>query len=124
MGCGTEIVAVKARQVFSRRGHPGVEATVTTANGATGIAVVTAGVSSFLAFSVGALIPLLPYLLGATSLWPALVVSFVALFSVGVMVSRITVRSWLFSGTRQLLLGGAAAGITYVVGSWVGAGVG
>ncbi|MCZ3386037.1 MAG: VIT1/CCC1 transporter family protein [Actinomycetia bacterium] len=84
----------------------------------------TAGVSSLLAFSVGALIPLIPYVLGADSLWPALVVSFVALFGVGVLVSQITVRSWLYSGTRQLLLGGAAAGITYLVGSWVGTGLG
>jgi VIT1/CCC1 family predicted Fe2+/Mn2+ transporter len=85
---------------------------------------VTAGVSSFLAFSIGAFIPLLPYALGATTLWPALVLSLVALFGVGVLVSRVTVRSWLFSGARQLLLGGVAAGITYLVGSWVGAGIG
>jgi VIT1/CCC1 family predicted Fe2+/Mn2+ transporter len=84
----------------------------------------TAGISSFLSFSVGALIPLLPYLLGAESLLPALVLSLGALFGVGVLVSRVTVRSWLFSGTRQLVLGGVAAGITYLVGSWVGAGIG
>jgi VIT1/CCC1 family predicted Fe2+/Mn2+ transporter len=46
------------------------------------------------------------------------------LFVVGVLVSRVTVRSWFFSGTRQLLLGGAAAGITYLVGTWVGSGLG
>ena len=84
----------------------------------------TAGISSFLSFSVGALIPLLPYLLGAESMLPALVLSLAALFGVGVLVSQVTVRSWFFSGTRQLLLGGIAAGITYLVGSWVGAGVG
>ncbi|RLT38874.1 MAG: phosphopyruvate hydratase [Chloroflexi bacterium] len=39
------ITSVTARQIFSDRGHPGVEATVTTANGAKGVAVVTAGVS-------------------------------------------------------------------------------
>lgn len=83
----------------------------------------TAAVSSFLSFSVGALIPLLPYLVGATSLWPALVVSTIALFIVGVLVSRVTVRSWLFSGLRQLGLGAAAAAITYVVGTLVGTGV-
>ncbi|RIK38758.1 MAG: phosphopyruvate hydratase, partial [Chloroflexi bacterium] len=38
-------VAVRARQIFSDRGHPGVEATVVTQNGAKGVAVVTAGVS-------------------------------------------------------------------------------
>lgn len=85
---------------------------------------VTAAVSSFVAFSVGALIPLLPYLLGATSLGPALVVSLAALFGVGVLVSRLTVRSWFYSGTRQLVLGGVAAAVTFAVGSWVGAGVG
>lgn len=85
---------------------------------------VTAAVSSFISFGLGALIPLLPYLLGADSLGPALVVSLVALFGVGVLVSQVTVRSWIFSGTRQLLLGGAAAAVTFVVGSWVGAGIG
>ena len=39
------IKSVMARQVYSERGHPGVETEVTTENGATGIAVVTAGVS-------------------------------------------------------------------------------
>ena len=37
---GTRIAAVTARQVFSSRGHPGVEATITTANGAVGSAIV------------------------------------------------------------------------------------
>lgn len=45
MNTGTAIVDIKARQVYSNRGHPGVETTVTTENGATGVAVVTAGVS-------------------------------------------------------------------------------
>lgn len=39
------ITGVKARQVFADRGYPGVETTVTTADGSSGIAVVTAGVS-------------------------------------------------------------------------------
>ena len=83
----------------------------------------TAAVSSFLSFSIGALIPLLPYLLGAETLLPALVVSMLALFAVGVLVSRVTVRSWFFSGMRQLTLGAIAAGVTYLVGSAVGTGV-
>lgn len=45
MPTGTTIVSVSARQVYSDRGHPGVEATVTTANGAQGVAICTAGVS-------------------------------------------------------------------------------
>ena len=41
----SEIVCVTARQVYSDRGHPGIEATVTTQNGARGIAICTAGIS-------------------------------------------------------------------------------
>jgi enolase len=45
MATGTAIVSVEARQVFSDRGHPGVEATVVTESGAQGVAICTAGVS-------------------------------------------------------------------------------
>jgi VIT1/CCC1 family predicted Fe2+/Mn2+ transporter len=85
---------------------------------------VTAAVSSFISFTLGALIPLVPYLLGAQSLWPSLVVSLLSLFGVGVLVSRITVRTWWFSGTRQLILGGTAAAITYGIGALVGSSLG
>lgn len=39
------IKEIKARQIFSDRGHPGVETTVITGNGAKGVAIATAGVS-------------------------------------------------------------------------------
>jgi len=45
MPAGSTIVSISAREIFSDRGHPGVEATVVTQNGAKGVAVVTAGVS-------------------------------------------------------------------------------
>ena len=45
MPAGSAIVSIVAREVFTDRGHPGVEATVVTANGAKGVAVCTAGVS-------------------------------------------------------------------------------
>ena len=45
MPSGSIITSITARQVYSSRGHPGVEATVKTANGATGVAICTAGVS-------------------------------------------------------------------------------
>jgi vacuolar iron transporter family protein len=83
-----------------------------------------AGGSSFLAFSVGAILPVIPYLLGATSLWPSIVVTAIALMIVGMLVSRITVRPWWYSGLRQVLLGGVAFALTYIVGALVGAGVG
>ena len=43
------------------------------------------------------------------------------LFLAGVLVSRFTSRSWWYSGGRQLALGALAAGVTYAVGSAVGA---
>lgn len=79
--------------------------------------------SSFLAFALGAVVPLVPYLLGATNLLPALLVSVVALFTAGALVSRITTRPWWWTGSRQLLLGGAAAALTYGVGMLAGAGL-
>ncbi len=45
MPAGSVITSIVARQVFSDRGHPGVEATVKTANGGVGVAICTAGVS-------------------------------------------------------------------------------
>jgi VIT1/CCC1 family predicted Fe2+/Mn2+ transporter len=45
------------------------------------------------------------------------------LFLGGAVVSRFTNRSALYSGARQLVLGGLAAGITHLVGQAVGAGV-
>ena len=47
-----------------------------------------AAVSSFLAFGIGALVPLLPYLLGAGTLLPGLLITLVALFGAGAMVTR------------------------------------
>ncbi len=77
----------------------------------------TAAYSSLLAFSVGALVPLLPYLLGASTVWLSAVLSVTALFVAGVATSRVTSRTWLYSGVRQLLLGVIAAAVTFGVGS-------
>ncbi|WP_328298131.1 VIT1/CCC1 transporter family protein [Streptomyces sp. NBC_00435] len=83
-----------------------------------------AAVSSFGSFALGALVPLLPYLLGATTLWPAVLLALLGLFACGAVVSRVTARSWWYSGLRQLVLGGAAAGVTYILGTWIGGAVG
>ncbi len=83
-----------------------------------------AAVSSFGSFALGALLPVLPYLLGASQLWPAVLLALVGLFGCGAVVARVTARSWWFSGLRQLALGGAAAGVTYVLGALFGTAVG
>jgi VIT1/CCC1 family predicted Fe2+/Mn2+ transporter len=85
--------------------------------------LVAAG-SSFGSFALGALLPVLPYLVGAHSLWPAMLLALVGLFACGAAVARITARSWWFSGLRQLVLGGAAAGVTFVLGTLFGTAVG
>lgn len=82
-----------------------------------------AAVSSFLSFAVGALLPVLPYLLGATTLLPGLALTLVALFACGAVVTQVTNRTWVYGGMRQLLVGGAAAAFTYAVGAAVGAGI-
>ena len=79
--------------------------------------------SSLCAFTAGALVPLLPYVLGVDTLLLPVVLALLALFLAGALVSRFTDRGALYSGGRQLLLGGAAAGLTYAVGAAVGAGV-
>ncbi|MFE2509744.1 VIT1/CCC1 transporter family protein [Streptomyces naganishii] len=83
-----------------------------------------AAVSSFGSFALGALLPVLPYLLGATALWPALLLALVGLFACGAVVAKVTARTWWYSGLRQLALGGAAAGVTYALGTLFGTAVG
>jgi VIT1/CCC1 family predicted Fe2+/Mn2+ transporter len=83
----------------------------------------TAAGASLVTFAAGALIPLLPYLLGLDNLAVALGLAAVAAFVGGGLVARLTDRPFLRGALRQLLLGGAAAGITFLIGSAVGAGV-
>ncbi|MFI7124302.1 VIT1/CCC1 transporter family protein [Nonomuraea sp. NPDC050153] len=80
-----------------------------------------AAVSSFLSFSLGAVLPLLPFLLGARDLALSAAVSCVALFAAGALVSAVTARSWWYSGLRQLVVGVIAAGVTFGLGNLIGA---
>lgn len=83
-----------------------------------------AAASSFGSFAVGALVPLLPYLLGAQNVLIAVAVTLVALFACGAVVAQVTVRPWWYGGLRQALLGFAAAALTYAFGMAVGGVVG
>lgn len=83
-----------------------------------------AAVSSFIAFAVGAVVPLVPLLVGVTTVGPTVIASLLALFACGAVVTRITSQHWVFGGLRQLALGAAAAGLTYVIGNLVGANLG
>lgn len=84
-----------------------------------------AAFGSFLAFAVGAIIPVIPYLVGGgtVAFYASLGLSLGALFLVGAGVSLLTGRSTLYSGARQMGLGAAAAAVTYLVGTLIGVGV-
>jgi VIT1/CCC1 family predicted Fe2+/Mn2+ transporter len=81
---------------------------------------------SFVAFGIGAVIPVIPYVLatGSAAFFASIALSVAALFAVGAGVSLLTGRSLLFSGGRQVLIGSAAAIVTYVVGLAIGVSVG
>lgn len=84
---------------------------------------VLAGGASLVAFSIGALLPLLPYLIGLPSLVTSLIIAAVALVAGGVVVGRLTGRPLLLSGARQLVLGAVAVAVTFAVGHFIGSSV-
>jgi vacuolar iron transporter family protein len=79
-----------------------------------------AGAASLLAFSVGALVPLLPWLVGVPVLAVTLALTAVALVAGGMVVGRLTGRPVFRSGVRQLALGGLAVAVTFGVGHLIG----
>lgn len=87
-----------------------------------------AATGSFVAFAVGAALPVLPYVVlrggGMEPFVVSIVISIAALFAVGAGVSLLTGRGMLFSGARQVVIGAAAAVVTYVIGLVIGVGVG
>jgi VIT1/CCC1 family predicted Fe2+/Mn2+ transporter len=85
-----------------------------------------AALTSFFLFSIGAIIPIIPYtfLTGATGIVVSMVFSAVGLFVVGAAITLFTGRSVVYSGFRQVLFGMAAAGVTYGIGHLIGANIG
>lgn len=80
----------------------------------------TAAGSSLLSFAVGAVIPLIPYLLGAATLAWTLALAGVTALVGGGTVARITDRPMPRGALRQLLLAALAVGVTYAVGRAIG----
>lgn len=81
---------------------------------------------SFLAFAVGAVIPLLPWLVGsgAAATGASILLGALAAIVVGVVLARFTDRPRWRSGLRQLLIAIFAASVTYGIGSLVGGSTG
>jgi VIT1/CCC1 family predicted Fe2+/Mn2+ transporter len=78
-----------------------------------------AAISSFVMFAIGAVVPLLPYLLGFESLAAGLVCGGIGLAIAGGIAARFTSRPFWWASLRQLVFGGIAIAATYVVGTLV-----
>ncbi|MCV7423941.1 VIT1/CCC1 transporter family protein [Mycobacterium yunnanensis] len=83
-----------------------------------------AAASSFVMFAVGAVIPLIPYLLGYSSLWLGLACGGVGLLVVGGVAARVTKKAPWLGSLRQLAFGAIAIAATYLVGHLIGTAVG
>ncbi|MGD0019725.1 MAG: VIT1/CCC1 transporter family protein [Candidatus Limnocylindrales bacterium] len=87
---------------------------------------VAAGLGSLSAFAAGAFVPLLPFLIlggGQAAFGLSIAGSGIALFAIGLAVSRLTHRHAIWTGIRQAALGGLAAAVTFGVGSLLGTAV-
>ncbi len=85
-----------------------------------------AALFSFISFSVGALVPLLPFLLGErdSNVWQSGLMTGIALMAVGMLLSLFTSRSAIWSGFRMLLIGSIAGLLTFGIGKLAGVALG
>jgi VIT1/CCC1 family predicted Fe2+/Mn2+ transporter len=86
----------------------------------------TAAGTSFLLFAIGAVFPVAPFffLSGTTVIATSLGVSAGAMFAIGAGTTLFTGRGVLFSGTRQVVIGLAAAAVTFGLGRLIGVSIG
>lgn len=87
---------------------------------------VKVAIASFVAFAIGAVVPVIPYLItgGTTAVIIAMVLAGLALLVVGGTVGKLSGLGVTKSALRQFAVGAGAAAVTYVLGSLVGAGIG
>jgi vacuolar iron transporter family protein len=80
-----------------------------------------AAISSFSAFTAGAALPLVPFLIGhGEALSLSIAFTALGLFAVGASMSLFTGRHAVLSGLRMLAIGGVAGLATYYIGAWLG----
>ena len=81
--------------------------------------------TSFLSFALGALVPLIPYILtrGAGALMGTIAATAVSLLAVGAAMSLFTAKNPVRGALRQALIGALAAGATFLVGKLLGVAV-
>jgi VIT1/CCC1 family predicted Fe2+/Mn2+ transporter len=85
-----------------------------------------AAITSFLLFSLGAIIPVSPFIFlhGTSAIYTSIGLSVLGLFAIGAVTTLFTGRSVLFSGTRMVIFGAAAAVVTFGIGRLIGVGIG
>jgi VIT1/CCC1 family predicted Fe2+/Mn2+ transporter len=85
-----------------------------------------AALTSFILFTIGAIIPLSPFIFtnGLPAVFISIAVSAVGLFLLGAVITLFTGRSILFSGFRMVLFGLTAAAVTFGIGSLIGVSIG
>ena len=81
-----------------------------------------AAFTSFFLFALGAIFPVAPFIVlaGFPAICASLLLSGLALFLIGAGITLLTGQSILYSGTRQVIFGFAAAGITFSIGRLIG----
>lgn len=84
---------------------------------------VGAAISSFFSFTVGAFLPILPFLILTEGAKFSLILSLSSLFAIGLMISFLTGKSALVSAFRMTLLGFLSGAVTYYIGSLIGVAV-
>ena len=85
-----------------------------------------AAIYSFILFSVGAVVPVLPFMFlsGMTAILLSVSASAVGLFFIGAAITLFTGKNVWLSGLRQVAFGLAAAAITFAIGNLIGVSVG
>lgn len=79
-----------------------------------------AAIASFFFFGIGAIVPLIPYLFGFGTLAAGLAFGGAGLLLAGALATKFTKHSWWYGAGRQLLFGGIAVAVTYVIGRLMG----
>jgi VIT1/CCC1 family predicted Fe2+/Mn2+ transporter len=84
----------------------------------------TAAIASFASFTVGALLPLGPFLVGVPNLTAALTLAGMSAFIGGAAVARLTGRPMLLGGLRQFTAAFLGTGAAFLMGHLIGGHVG
>ena len=85
-----------------------------------------AAFTSFILFTIGAIVPVSPFLFlsGTTAILTSIGLSTIGLFLIGAGTSLFTGRGALFSGTRMVVFSLAAAALTFLIGRLIGVNLG